>query len=84
MSYVYVLQSLKNHRLYTGSTNNLARRINEHLRGQGDYTRQTGPYKLVYCEKCNSLLEARRLERYYKTGKGREKIKDIITNSERE
>jgi len=68
----YVLKSRKNGRLYTGSTNDLRRRLAEHGRGQTRYTAQAGPFDLVYTEKCEDRLEARRRERYLKTGAGRE------------
>jgi len=70
--YVYVLKSSKNGRLYTGSTNNLERRLEEHSSGKSVYTRNTRPYQLVYQEELTDELEARRRERFLKSGKGRE------------
>ena len=72
MWYVYVLKSSKNGRLYTGSTNNLERRLEEHSSGKSVYTRTTRPYQLVYQEELTDELEARRRERFLKSGKGRE------------
>ena len=72
MWYVYVLKSSKNGRLYTGSTNNLERRLEEHSSGKSVYTRNTRPYQLVYQEELTDELEARRRERFLKSGKGRE------------
>ncbi|HCS79028.1 TPA: endonuclease [Patescibacteria group bacterium] len=77
-AYVYVLQSLKNKRLYYGSTNNLQRRMGEHLRGQSKYTKFLRPLELVYYEEFNSLAEARKRELFFKTGKGREFIKQKL------
>ncbi|MDP3941553.1 MAG: GIY-YIG nuclease family protein [bacterium] len=71
MFYVYVLKSLKNGRHYTGSTNNIERRLLEHNSGQTKYTRQTGPFEIVYKEVYDSKLEATKRERFLKTGKGR-------------
>lgn len=76
--YVYVLKSLKNNRLYTGSTNNLERRFDEHNSGKSKYTKLTRPFKLVYSEKISTRVEAIRKEKYFKTGKGREELKSII------
>ena len=72
MWYVYVLKSSKNGRLYTGSTNDLERRLEEHSSGKSVYTRNTRPYQLVYQEELTDELEARRRERFLKSGKGRE------------
>jgi len=78
MWYVYVLKSLVNSRRYTGSTNNLHRRINEHNSGQTRYTRSTRPFVLIHKEIYNTKLEAIRREKYLKTGKGRELLKEIL------
>ena len=69
--YVYVLRSLKNKRLYTGSTNDLQRRLAEHQRGKTRYTRHAGPFELVYIEELQTRLEARQRERALKSGQGR-------------
>ena len=78
MFYVYILKSLKNRRLYTGSTNNLERRIYEHSVGQTKYTSKAGPFELVYKESYNTSLEAKRREKFLKTGKGRELLRSIL------
>jgi len=78
MYFVYVLRSLKNGRLYTGSTNNLKRRLLEHNLGKSKYTRLTRPFKLIYKETYKNNLEARRRELFLKSGKGRELLKGII------
>jgi putative endonuclease len=75
---VYVLKSLVNNRFYTGSTNDLERRLEEHNRGKSKYTRLTRPFVLVYKEEYHSRVEARRRERFLKTGKGREFLKTIL------
>lgn len=78
MWYVYVLKSVINNRLYTGSTNNWQRRFEEHNLGKSKYTRITRPFVLVYREEYKTRLEARRRERFLKTGKGREFLKQIL------
>jgi putative endonuclease len=75
---VYVLRSLKNGRLYTGSTDDVERRIAEHARGKTPYTRHAGPFELVYTEACSDRLQARRRERYLKTGVGREELVGLL------
>jgi len=78
MFYVYILKSLKNRRFYTGSTNDIKRRLHEHNIGQTKYTSKTGPFELVYKETYNTSLEAKKRERFLKTGKGRELLKNIL------
>ncbi|MDO8452162.1 MAG: GIY-YIG nuclease family protein [bacterium] len=78
MWYTYVLKSQVNLRLYTGSTDNLERRLEEHNAGKSKYTKLTRPFDLVYTEEYATRLEARRRERFLKTGKGRELLKELI------
>lgn len=77
MYFVYILRSLINGRNYTGSTNNLERRLKEHNLGKSKYTKLTRPFKLVYKEEYLTRLEARRRELFFKTGKGREFLKTL-------
>ncbi|MEK9156416.1 MAG: GIY-YIG nuclease family protein [Patescibacteria group bacterium] len=80
MYQVYILQSRKNGRYYTGSTNNLKRRLAEHNSGRSEYTKPTKPFDLVYSEVFETRTQAVQRERYFKTGKGREELKNIISN----
>ena len=75
---VYVLRSLKNGRLYTGSTNDIERRLAEHSRGKTRYTRYAGPFELVYTEDQPDGPAARRRERFLKSGQGREEVKGLV------
>ena len=56
MGVVYILQSETRGRFYTGSTDDLERRISEHLRGHSPAPRGRGPWKLVYKEHLTLLL----------------------------
>jgi putative endonuclease len=75
---VYVLRSLKNGRLYTGSTNDLERRLSEHRRGKTRYTRYAGPFGLAYTEDQPDGPTARRRERFLKSGQGREELTRLL------
>ena len=69
MYYVYLLK-LKDNSIYTGTTPNLKRRINEHKKGYVDSTRDKRPIHLVwYCEFKEKVL-ALKFEKYLKTGSG--------------
>ena len=78
MWWVYVLRSSTNGRLYTGSTNDLERRMAEHRRGKTRYTRHTGPFALVYSEEHATRIDARRRERFLKSGQGREELATLL------
>jgi putative endonuclease len=81
MAFVYILQSETTHRFYIGSTNDVARRQEEHARGKNLATRGRGPWKLVYQEPCESLLEARRREVEIKRWKSSKMIQALIESS---
>ena len=62
MFYVYVLKSLKDKLLYTGSTNDLRRRFKEHNSGKIYSTRLRKPFILIYYEAYNDEKDARMRE----------------------
>ena len=66
--YVYVCKSLKDDRLYVGSTNNLERRLQEHARGEVQSTKHRQPFKLLYYEVYEIEKDARMREQYLKGG----------------
>ena len=62
MFFMYILKSLKDDKLYIGSTSDLKKRIKEHNSGLGESTRFRRPFKLVYFEGYASEEEARKRE----------------------
>jgi putative endonuclease len=80
---VYLLLSLKDHRTYLGSTDNILKRLSEHNKGRVLATKHRRPLKLIYCEELNSLKEAREKEKYYKYGAGRKKLRMIFMMRDR-
>jgi putative endonuclease len=76
--YVYVLRSEKSAAFYSGQTKHLEKRLLEHNLGKNTYTRKRGPWALVYFEACPTRSLAIKRERFFKTGKGREYIKERI------
>lgn len=77
MFYTYVLQN-KNKRLYTGYTNDLRKRFNEHNTKKSEYTKYRGPYQLIYYEMCLHEGDARSREKYLKSGMGKRYIKNRL------
>ncbi|KKR10052.1 MAG: GIY-YIG nuclease superfamily protein [Parcubacteria group bacterium GW2011_GWA2_39_18] len=62
MFYVYLIKSKKDRDLYTGSTNDLKRRLLEHNKGLSLATKHRGPFELVYYEAYKSEEDARMRE----------------------
>ena len=54
MYYVYVLQSKKDMKLYTGFTKNLKLRFEQHQKGKVESTQDRRPFQLIYYEACLS------------------------------
>ena len=81
MWYTYVLESLKNKSLYTGYTNDLRRRFEEHNQKRGgEYTSKHGSYKLIFYEAFLEKKDAMKAEEFFKSGYGREVLKDKLEN----
>ncbi len=81
MHYVYFLL-LKNRKVYTGLTDDLRRRINEHQLGKIKSTKNLRPLKLVGCEMYFLKSDALRREKFLKTTEGkrlfRQQYRDIL------
>ncbi|MSR71388.1 MAG: GIY-YIG nuclease family protein [Candidatus Taylorbacteria bacterium] len=79
MGYVYILQSIKNGRYYTGSTVDIDTRVQHHNSGYGSiYTSIHKPWRLVCYKKCNTIGDARIEEKKVKSYKGGNAFKKII------
>ena len=78
MQYVYVLQSKKDKKFYTGCTNDLRARFNQHQDGKVASTKNRGPFEIVYYEACTNKLDAYAREKYLKTGMGKRYIKNRL------
>lgn len=78
MYYVYVIQSKKDGKWYTGSTNDLRRRFNEHIFGKVSSTKNRGPFLLIYYEACLNEQDAKYRERYLKSGMGKRYLKNRL------
>jgi len=58
MFYVYVIKSLKKDFVYTGYTDNLKRRFNEHNFKKNISTKLYAPFKLIYYKSYQNKLDA--------------------------
>ena len=78
--YVYVLQSKKDGALYSGCTNNLKRRLQEHNKGLSFATKGRKPFTLMYYEAYLNRKDAENREKFFKTGWGRQYMKRVLKN----
>jgi putative endonuclease len=77
--FTYVMRSGKDLGFYVGLTSNLERRLKEHNAGYNRSTRSRRPFEIVYVEHCDSRLEARKREKFLKSGVGREFLKRVVS-----
>jgi putative endonuclease len=78
MVYVYLLQSEKDKKWYTGCTNNLKKRFLEHNQGAVHSTKNRGPFVLIYYEACLNKSDAFAREKYLKSGLGKRYLKNRL------
>lgn len=82
MYYLYILKSKKDNNLYTGSTNDLKRRLLEHNEGKVKSTKLRIPFVLIYYEAYLNEEDARSREySLKKTGKALGQLKRRISKS---
>ena len=78
MYVVYVIQSQIDLRLYKGFTKDIENRLKEHNSGKTKSTKAFSPWVLVYSEKVSNRVEARKREKYLKSGIGRDYLNRIL------
>ena len=84
--YTYVLESLKDGNNYTGYTEDLRSRFEQHQAGEVQSTKYRRPLKLIYFEGCLNKDDALRREKYLKTHYGKmflkKRLKSYSTGQE--
>ncbi|TSA46442.1 GIY-YIG nuclease family protein [bacterium] len=75
MYFVYVLKSIGRNYIYVGLTNDLERRISQHQKGKETTTAPYRPFSTLFTETFENRPEARKREKYLKSGIGKEWIK---------
>jgi putative endonuclease len=76
--YVYVLKSEKDSQNYTGYTQNLKLRFEQHQKGLVDSTKNRRPLQLIYFEACLNQQDATHREKYLKTHFGKMFLKNRL------
>lgn len=79
--YVYILQSLKSRKWYTGYTNDLRKRFNQHQQNKSTYTKGREPFKLICYEASLGEEDAVAREKYLKSGMGKRYLKNKLKHS---
>lgn len=78
MFYIYIIQSKKDKKWYTGYSKDLRKRFNEHNSNISYSTKNRVPFKLIYYEACLNSQDARLREKYLKTGMGKRYLKNRL------
>ena len=77
MAYIiYAIKSSFDGRIYVGFTSDLKNRLKEHNCGKTKSTKGFRPWSLIYEEKVETREEARKREKYLKSGCGKELLKN--------
>jgi putative endonuclease len=77
--YVYVLKSCNRQYRYIGISDNVERRIQQHNKGYNRTTKPYAPFELILSDKYTSRIEARRKEKYLKSGIGRQFLDNLVS-----
>ena len=78
MIYVYAIRSINHNYNYVGIAKDLSNRVNRHNSGYEKATRPYLPFRLIYKETAKDYKEARKREKFLKSGAGREFLKQFI------
>lgn len=76
----YILKC-KDGTYYVGSTDNLERRLKQHLNGWSKYTKNRLPVKLVFAKEFNILAEARKYEYFLKRQRNKDFYNKLISGA---
>jgi len=76
--FVYAIKNQLDERIYVGFTQDVQKRLKEHNAGKTKSTKGYRQWVLIFTTECQTRMEARRLEKYYKGGSGKEKLKSLV------
>jgi len=82
MYHTYAIKSINRNYVYVGITKELRDRINRHSKGQNHTTKPYTPFRLVYVKSFKTRMEARKHEKYLKSGCGKEYLKSLSSGGE--
>jgi len=74
---VYAISSIERNYIYVGMTSNLSQRLARHNSGFEQTTKPYSTFRLLYTESCLNRDEARKREKYWKSGTGKRQLKKL-------
>jgi putative endonuclease len=80
MIFLYIIKSETVGELYVGICKDIENRVREHNKGKNRYTKGLRPWKIVHSEQFPDWQTAREKEKYYKSGSGKERLKEMLLN----
>jgi len=78
MYFAYILQSLKDKRTYAGFCEDVNKRLMVHNSGKVKATENRRPFVILLTEEFQTEKEAKDREKYWKSGSGRRKLKQLF------
>jgi len=78
MYYLYILLNKAKTKTYTGITDNVEKRLEDHNRGKVKSSRPYHPYKAIHTESFSTLSDARQKEKFYKSTTRRRRLKEMF------
>ena len=76
--YTYILESVSSGMLYIGQTSNVEKRLHRHNKGGSRFTKDKGPWEILYSVSFDTRSEAILLEKKLKGFKNPKKVKEWI------
>ncbi len=82
MVVIYVLESEKDGRWYTGMAIHATSRLHEHNSGKNRFTKSHLPWKIIYLENCADWKAVRIREKYLKSAAGKRWLVKMLNSNE--
>ena len=79
--YMYILKRITTGGYYIGSCKNIEERLTQHNDNKGRYTKNKGPFELIYKESFDSKADALKREKQVKSYKGGRAFKKLVSAS---
>jgi putative endonuclease len=76
--FAYVLKSKNFDYFYKGHCKDLQKRLDQHNSGMTVAIRPYVPFEIVYFEEFETLIEAIKREKYFKSSRGRQFLKKLL------